>query len=149
MSSSDIQAEPGPSRQPTISTEAEEQAAEAGLSAEQALSATVPAQGVTSVNGETGVNGAKVQNASTAQADADEAVKPENQEQVKDPNALPDEACETLYIQNLNEKVQIPGMSPFLVGTFWNRVRPRENGDEIGGRCHDGWRFISGGIGMP
>ena len=27
-----------------------------------------------------------------------------------DPNAMPDNACETLYIQNLNEKVQVDGM---------------------------------------
>ena len=27
----------------------------------------------------------------------------------EDPNKLPSDACETLYIQNLNEKVRIPG----------------------------------------
>ena len=29
-----------------------------------------------------------------------------------DPNALPEDACVTLYLQNLNEKVRIPGTLP-------------------------------------
>lgn len=111
MSSSDVQAQPGPSRQPTISTEAEEAAAEAGfgLAADQALSSAVPQPGVTSINGEAGVNGAKVQNAGIAVVPENQGQEGGAEEKPKDPNALPEDACETLYIQNLNEKVQIPG----------------------------------------
>jgi hypothetical protein len=36
---------------------------------------------------------------------------PEVKEEKPDPNALPEDACVTLYLQNLNEKVQIPGKS--------------------------------------
>jgi hypothetical protein len=32
-------------------------------------------------------------------------------EEKVDPNALPEDACVTLYLQNLNEKVRIPGKS--------------------------------------
>lgn len=51
-------------------------------------------------------------------AEASSSVKPEvgaeeSKEEVKeekvDPNALPEDACVTLYLQNLNEKVKIPG----------------------------------------
>ena len=39
----------------------------------------------------------------------------ENGDEVKedkvDPNAVPEDACVTLYLQNLNEKVKIPGKS--------------------------------------
>lgn len=39
----------------------------------------------------------------------------EEEEKVINPNALPGDACETLYLQNLNERVQLPGtfFSPF------------------------------------
>ena len=41
-----------------------------------------------------------------------ESSKPvESKPEIVDPNKLPDDACETLYVQNLNEKVRIPGMS--------------------------------------
>lgn len=55
-------------------------------------------------------------------AEASSSVKPEvdgeeSKEEVKeekiDPNALPEDACVTLYLQNLNEKVKIPG-EPFF-----------------------------------
>ena len=51
-------------------------------------------------------------------AEASSSVKPEagaevSKEEIKeekvDPNALPEDACVTLYLQNLNEKVKIPG----------------------------------------
>jgi len=54
-------------------------------------------------------------------AEASSSVKPEaaaeeSKEEIKqekvDPNALPEDACVTLYLQNLNEKVKIPGESP-------------------------------------
>ena len=53
-------------------------------------------------------------------AEASSSVKPEaaaeeSKEEIKeekvDPNALPEDACVTLYLQNLNEKVKIPGES--------------------------------------
>jgi len=52
--------------------------------------------------------------ASTSIAKSEPEVE-ENGEEVKeekvDPNALPEDACVTLYLQNLNEKVKIPGKS--------------------------------------
>jgi U2 small nuclear ribonucleoprotein B'' len=53
-------------------------------------------------------------------AEASSSVKPEEvKEEVKeekvDPNALPEDACVTLYLQNLNEKVKIPGQFRFLL----------------------------------
>ena len=38
-----------------------------------------------------------------------EESKEEVKEEKVDPNALPEDACVTLYLQNLNEKVKIPG----------------------------------------
>jgi len=38
-----------------------------------------------------------------------EVSKEEVKEEKVDPNALPEDACVTLYLQNLNEKVKIPG----------------------------------------
>ncbi|ORX37058.1 hypothetical protein BD324DRAFT_673853, partial [Kockovaella imperatae] len=38
----------------------------------------------------------------------------ETEEEEKDPNRIPDNACETLYLQNLNEKVRIPVMKDTL-----------------------------------
>jgi U2 small nuclear ribonucleoprotein B'' len=38
-----------------------------------------------------------------------EEIKEEVKEEKIDPNALPEDACVTLYLQNLNEKVRIPG----------------------------------------
>jgi U2 small nuclear ribonucleoprotein B'' len=57
-------------------------------------------------------------------AEASSSVKPEvevgaeeSKEELKeekvDPNALPEDACVTLYLQNLNEKVKIPGQSSY------------------------------------
>lgn len=45
-----------------------------------------------------------------------EEIKEEVKEEKIDPNALPEDACVTLYLQNLNEKVKIPGES------YFNRV---------------------------
>lgn len=42
-------------------------------------------------------------------ANADVKAKDDSEEKEEDPNKIPDNACETLYIQNLNEKVRIPG----------------------------------------
>lgn len=70
----------GPSRLPTISTEDEEMAAETGVAVAQA-------------------DGVKAENGSA----------PPEQPIPADPNASETVACETLYIQNLNEKVQVEG----------------------------------------
>lgn len=51
--------------------------------------------------------------ATPTEADGD---KPEETEEAKvDPNALPEDACVTLYLQNLNEKVRLPGESRLAV----------------------------------
>lgn len=48
--------------------------------------------------------------------DGDRAPSASVEEEKKvDPNAIPEDACVTLYIQNLNEKVRIPGMSPLII----------------------------------
>lgn len=39
----------------------------------------------------------------------EEGAKQADEEEEEDPNRVPDNACETLYLQNLNEKVRIPG----------------------------------------
>lgn len=45
--------------------------------------------------------------------DGDRAPSASVEEEKKvDPNAIPEDACVTLYLQNLNEKVRIPGTSP-------------------------------------
>jgi U2 small nuclear ribonucleoprotein B'' len=68
-------------------------------------------------------------------AEASSSVKPEtgaeaeeSKEEVKeekvDPNALPEDACVTLYLQNLNEKVKIPGQSPSYTVFSLGRMPP-------------------------
>lgn len=85
--------QPGPSRTATVADESDEVAAEAG---------TATTNGANGTNGTSGSNGDAVKAEETkANGDADEAEE--------DPDAIPRNACETLYIQNLNEKVQIPG----------------------------------------
>lgn len=44
-----------------------------------------------------------------AEVKAEEGAKQAQEEGEEDPNKIPDNACETLYLQNLNEKVRIPG----------------------------------------
>ena len=73
--------QPGPSRIAHVSDEKEEIAAEE--------------------------EGTVVQPTSTTETEPKEE---EGGEEI-DPNKIPDEACETLYIQNLNEKVRLPGES--------------------------------------
>jgi hypothetical protein len=81
--------QPGPSRTATVADEADEVAAEAGVAL------------TNGTNGTNGANGSAVKVEDIKQ-DGDE-------EEEEDPDAIPRNACETLYIQNLNEKVQIPG----------------------------------------
>jgi hypothetical protein len=131
---------PGPSRLPTITSEADELAAEAGIVV--AANEANEAVGANEVNG-VGVNGIAIEvdgaagesNGANGHAEngdvqmggdvPDGAVgqapdaegtgqaegegEGEGDTETVDPNALPKEACETLYIQNLNEKVRIPG----------------------------------------
>lgn len=44
-----------------------------------------------------------------AEVKTEEGAKQAQEEGDEDPNKIPDNACETLYLQNLNEKVRIPG----------------------------------------
>lgn len=92
-------AEPTTSLAATVADEQDEIMAESSASA--ATSAPAPTVAPTSTD-ET--------------APASEAVdgeKPEGdaeeEEKKVDPNALPEDACVTLYLQNLNEKVRLPG----------------------------------------
>lgn len=84
-------AQPGPSRSATVADESEELAAEAGTTVEPSTSTD-------------GTNG-------TEDAGKVEDEKVEEEVKEEDPNRIPDNACETLYIQNLNEKVLLPGKS--------------------------------------
>lgn len=70
----------GPSRLPTISTDDEEKTAESGVAGSAQPTSGGP----------------------TGDLESQPPAQP-------DPNALPESACETLYIQNLNEKVQVDG----------------------------------------
>jgi U2 small nuclear ribonucleoprotein B'' len=47
-----------------------------------------------------------------------EEIKEEVKEEKIDPNALPEDACVTLYLQNLNEKVRIPGQSHIYISSL-------------------------------
>ena len=79
------------SLQASVADEAEELQAEAGLSSSLPLGPTDPADGeVKNENGD-GVD--------------------EEEEAEEDPDRLPNDACETLYLQNLNEKVRVEGGS--------------------------------------
>ncbi|WVN85694.1 uncharacterized protein L203_100843 [Cryptococcus depauperatus CBS 7841] len=49
--------------------------------------------------------------------------KEEEEEEEEDPNKIPDNACETLYLQNLNEKVRIPVLRETL-GNLFKPYRP-------------------------
>lgn len=127
----------GPSvpRPPTISTEEEEAALETGIvassstdvvnTAAEEAQVSISASGGMDIDGqEDGNNGQEnadgngsEPNGSSAYAStsasiptgpAADAVKEETPAK-PDPYAIPDNACETLYIQNLNEKVQVEG----------------------------------------
>ena len=121
----------GPSvpRPPTISTEEEEAALETGIvassstdvvntAAEEAQISTSASGGMEIDGQEDGVNGnGSEPNGPSAYAStsapiptgpAADAVKEETPAK-PDPYAIPENACETLYIQNLNEKVQVEG----------------------------------------
>lgn len=84
--------QPGPSRSATVADEEEELAAEQGTNV-----------GPGPVTG--------MEAPATGMETAPETQAPEvpEEEEEIDPNAIPAYACETLYIQNLNEKVQTPG----------------------------------------
>jgi hypothetical protein len=94
----------------TVVDEDEEMAAEvqvegqAPVKAEDGSSVDVPS----GADGVAGNASAEAGAGAEGQGDVDMKV-PEIVEDVVDPNKLPDDACETLYIQNLNEKVRISG----------------------------------------
>lgn len=83
--------QPGPSRTATVADESEEIAAETGVQVASAGS-----------NGKEGE-----QQGDSVKTERKEGEEEEEKEE--DPNRIPDNACETLYIQNLNEKVRLPG----------------------------------------
>jgi len=94
-------AQPGPSRTATVADESDEIAAEAGI-----VSNGVAAAG----------DGVAESAAGAAAGPAPGgAVAGEEDEEEVDPDAIQPNACETLYIQNLNEKVQTQGESDVLV----------------------------------
>lgn len=103
---------PGPSKVATVADESEEIAAEAGTSTsikqENGDDSAAPAATATTTNGEAS-DELKAENAGGADGAEGE------EEEKEDPNRIPDDACETLYIQNLNEKVRIPGASELLL----------------------------------
>jgi hypothetical protein len=53
--------------------------------------------------------------AKPADVDGEKPAGDEDDEEKKvDPNAIPEDACVTLYLQNLNEKVRLPGKSDLV-----------------------------------
>ena len=90
-----VVAEPSTSLAATVADESEELAAEAVAVAPKVEERT----------------GSAPPPASTTTTTTTEEVK----EEKVDPNALPEDACVTLYLQNLNEKVRIPGKSKYLL----------------------------------
>lgn len=83
---------------PTISSEEDEQAAESGIAVKVEEDEDASATAIDEPEGD---------------ADDKDGIKVE--EEVVDPNRLPDDACETLYLQNLNERVRLPGkLTAFL-----------------------------------
>jgi hypothetical protein len=97
--STEISPNAGPSRlSATVADESEELAAENG-------GVVLP-----STNGEVG--DVEMNGNSNGNGDVPKKEEEEEEEEEDDPTKIPKGACETLYIQNLNEKVQIPGMLP-------------------------------------
>ncbi|KAK1925745.1 RNA binding protein [Papiliotrema laurentii] len=92
--------QPGPSRTATVADESEEIAAETGVQ-------------VASV-GSNGKEGEQQGDSVKTERKEEE----EEEEKKEDPNRIPDNACETLYIQNLNEKVRLPVMTETLASLF-------------------------------
>lgn len=90
-----VVAEPSTSLAATVADESEEVAAEAVAVAPKVEEGTGSAPPL----------------APTTTTTTTEEVK----EEKVDPNALPEDACVTLYLQNLNEKVRIPGKSKSLL----------------------------------
>ena len=95
-----LETQPGPSRTATVADESEEIAAEAGVA-------------VSNGNDGASVDNGKEQNDQQSEEAQFQAGGEGGQveEEDVDPDAIPAHACETLYIQNLNEKVQLQGES--------------------------------------
>jgi hypothetical protein len=115
-------AEPSTSRHATVADESEELAAEAGQTQLQPAQPEAEASASTSNgadnNNNTDAGTTQVpENQQDQNGDAnangngngDGQEPPQEPEAVFDPNRLPEDACETLYLQNLNEKVRVPG----------------------------------------
>lgn len=104
-----VVAEPSTSLAATVADESEEIAAEAVAVApkvEESGSAPPPA---------------------STTATTTEEVK----EEKVDPNALPEDACVTLYLQNLNEKVRIPGKMRSLLFTAFKADPFSDEADSV------------------
>ena len=97
-----IPSDPSPSKPPaaTVKDEEEELAAEAGIPVQ---TSAPPADGDVDMT-----DGA----VPTPPATNGDATQPEEK---IDPNALPEDATETLYLNNLNEKVRLPSLSLFPI----------------------------------
>ena len=92
--------------QATVTDEAEELKAELDGDAIKA-DGDVEMKPVIDVDG----NGSMLGEKGVDEAESGSFKPVESKPETVDPNKLPDDACETLYVQNLNEKVRTPGMS--------------------------------------
>jgi hypothetical protein len=90
--------QPGPSRTATVADESDELAAEAGI----------VTNGISSNTGGNARESEEAQFQAGGEA-GQEGQGGQGEEEEVDPDAIPDYACETLYIQNLNEKVKTQG----------------------------------------
>ena len=103
--------------QATVADESEE------LAVELPVSAPVDEAAITTNGDETIIDGPAD---GDVDGDVDMTAPPKQEEKeeekVEDPNKLPDDACETLYLQNLNEKVRISG-EPSLTQPY--HINPR------------------------
>ena len=115
-----MSAEPSTSRlAATVTDEAEELAAEAGTSSAAPASGQLGYPTLHTVHctdpSAAAANG-DVKTEETADGDTPNGTGEEDKEE-EDPNKIPDDACETLYLQNLNEKVRLPGECGLLMGS--------------------------------
>lgn len=97
--------DPSSSRQATVADESEELAAEAA----QQTSISASSAAVTTTTIEVNGNGSgSLENVNGQSQPEGKAPVNDEDEDEYDPNRIPDDACETLYLHNLNEKVRVP-----------------------------------------
>lgn len=72
---------------------------------------TTSGDGDIEMNGDAGGEAGAEAGAEAGEPNGDGEATKEEEEEVDDKDRLPDDACETLYLQNLNEHVRIPGQS--------------------------------------